>query len=170
MTKSQIKNTQNTYLNNQRIMKRFILILVILVSCKTEHKELIKKRVKVKPETISIKDTSQVIKSLLIKSEELARNRKINDARENINQAIKLCKETNNKLETANALFLLSKLEYKYGVPQIAELSFEKAKEIYKSKDMKMKIIELNTFGLELYKYLEKKEKVNEIINNPLSE
>lgn len=34
---------------------------------------------------------------------------------------------------------------------------------------MKMKIIELNTFGLKLYKKLGKEEKVDEIIKNPFS-
>mgnify|MGYP001439042124 FL=1 len=91
------------------------------------------------------------------------------DARKNINKAIKLSTEHKNDIEIANCLFTLSKLEFKYGVPQIAELSFEKAKETYKSKNLKEKIKEINAFGLELYKHLGKEDKVNEIIDNPYS-
>lgn len=147
-------------------MKKLLIILVVLASCITEKRDVTKNNIKNDSEKTVQKDTTQIITILLTESEKLAKNKKIDEARQNINQAIKLSKSINSDLETANSLFYLSKLEFKYGIPQIAELSFEKAKEIYKSKDMKAKIIELNTFGLELYKYLGKEEKVNEIINN----
>lgn len=41
----------------------------------------------------------------------------------------------------------------------------EKAKKIYKSRKMKLKLIELNMFGIELYNHLGKKEKATEILN-----
>ncbi len=105
----------------------------------------------------------------MINSEELASNNKIDEARKIINEAFKLSEQSNNDIEKANSLFVLSKLEFRYGIPQIAELSFEKAREVYKSRGLKVKMIELNAFGLELYKFLGKEEKMNDIINNPFS-
>ena len=151
-------------------MKKIMLIFIVLISCKLEIKDFKEKEVEVKLNQTNQKDSIKIIKLLLFESEKLMSDNKISEARRKINKAIKLSKEFDNDIETANSLFLLSKLEYKYGIPEIAELSFEKAKEIYISKKVKMKIIELNTFGLKLYKKLGKKDKVNEIINNPLSQ
>ena len=157
-------------------MKKILIAsLIIFSSCKFIEKEFTTKELDNKIEKLEQSlntteiDTTKMIKLLLIKSERFGKKKEIDKARKKINEALNLSKDLNNETETANCLFQLSKIEFKYGVPQIAELSMEKAKEIYKRKKMRMKLIELNAFGIELYNKLGKKEKVEEILNEAKS-
>jgi len=151
--------------------KILIATIIIFTSCKFTEKEFTTKELDTKIENLeqslvnTKRDTTKMIGLLLLESERFGKKKEIDKARAKINEAIKLSKDINNETETANCLFELSKIEFKYGVPQIAELSLEKAKEIYKREKMKIKLIELNALGIQLYNKLGKKEKVEEILN-----
>ncbi|TCI92195.1 hypothetical protein [Tenacibaculum sp. M341] len=119
--------------------KLLIAAIIVFASCKTDNKE---------------NQTKQLNKKTEI----------VEKARKKINDALKLSRQINNEIEIANSLFQLSKLEFSYGVPLIATISLEKAKEIYKPKGLKTKLVELNTFGIALYKKVGNKEKVTELI------
>ncbi len=152
--------------------KLLIAAIIVFASCKTDNKENQTKQLNEKTEIVE-KPTSnntnqyviEKIQSLLTESKELGKQNEIEKARKKINDALKLSRQINNEIETANSLFQLSKLEFSYGVPLIATISLEKAKEIYKSKGLKTKLVELNTFGIALYKKIGNKEKVTELIS-----
>ena len=84
---------------------------------------------------------------------EYYRNKVTDLNQKSINLKLNKIKDDLKFLEKSNVggEYMSDKLKDRYGIPQIAELRFDKAREIYKSKGMKMKIIELNTFGLKLY-------------------
>ncbi len=145
---------------------RFFLfaLLTTLISCNLTHKKPSLNISKEKIELENKKDTVSIITSLLMQSEELGKQKEINKARKNINKAIKLSKIITNDIKVAESLFQLSKLEFNYGNPLIAELSLEKAKNIYKLKGKTIELIAINTFAIKLYRKLGKKEKVDEIL------
>ncbi|MBK7009797.1 MAG: hypothetical protein IPH36_14790 [Saprospiraceae bacterium] len=61
----------------------------------------------------------------------------------------------------------MSKLEYKYGIKEIAELSFDKSYDMYKVIGDINKLDEIKEFGIELFKYLGKEDKLVQLKNEP---
>ncbi len=159
-----------------------IFIILLLISCNSKQGQNSKfsasdinskKEVSQQPDAMQQKrrpdNVRQKIDSILASGEILGEQGKIDEARRNINSAIKLSNKMKLNSGVAKSLFELSKLEYNYGVPEIAELSFEKSKAIYNEIGERNKLADLNRFGIELYEFLGKQEKVLQLKNESKS-
>ena len=145
-----------------------LLIVLLFVSCNTKQ-EPVPKIIEASQEThkelstnnmVNENDRLGKIDSLLIESDSLGKLGKIDQARENINSAIKFSNEYDYNKGIAKSLFHLSKLEFKYGVKEIAELSYDKSFDMYKAIGDSEKLEELTVFGIELFEHLGKQDRV----------
>jgi hypothetical protein len=152
-----------------------LMILLMFISCNTNQVERPKTdeisqetKTELKKENMPNENHKlQMIDSILFDSESLGKVGKIEKAREKVNSAIKLSNELGLNEGIANSLFHLSKLEYKYGVKEIAELSFDKSYDMYKVIGDTNKLDEIKEFGVELFKYLGKEDKLVQLKNEP---